>query len=71
MGIGRRHGRYEALLAAPDVEAIDLPSPNSLHAQWAMRAATFEQASLDNTATLHALACSARSAQWVAVAPSA
>lgn len=38
-GIGRHHGSYEALLADPDVDAIYLPLPNSLHAEWAMKAA--------------------------------
>jgi predicted dehydrogenase len=38
-GIERHHGSYEALLADPDVDAIYLPLPNSLHAEWAIRAA--------------------------------
>lgn len=38
-GIPRHHGSYEALLADPDVDAIYLPLPNNLHAQWAIRAA--------------------------------
>jgi predicted dehydrogenase len=38
-GIGRWHGRYEALLADPEVDAIYLPLPNSLHAEWAVKAA--------------------------------
>ena len=38
-GIARHHGSYEALLADADIEAIYLPLPNSLHAEWAIRAA--------------------------------
>jgi predicted dehydrogenase len=37
-GIPRAIGGYEALLADPDVEAIYNPLPNSLHAQWSIRA---------------------------------
>ena len=37
-GIGRHHGSYEALLADPAVDAVYLPLPNSLHAEWAIRA---------------------------------
>ncbi|WP_066270023.1 Gfo/Idh/MocA family protein [Hydrogenophaga palleronii] len=38
-GIDKHHGSYEALLADPDIEAIYLPLPNSLHAEWAIKAA--------------------------------
>jgi predicted dehydrogenase len=38
-GIARHHAGYEALLADPEVDAIYLPLPNSLHARWAIRAA--------------------------------
>ena len=38
-GIARHHGSYEALLADPQIDAIYLPLPNSLHAEWAIKAA--------------------------------
>lgn len=37
-GIPRALGSYEALLADPDIEAIYNPLPNSLHAEWSIRA---------------------------------
>ncbi|HVE47237.1 MAG TPA: Gfo/Idh/MocA family oxidoreductase [Acidimicrobiales bacterium] len=38
-GAGRTYGSYEALLADEEVEAVYLPLPNSLHAEWTVRAA--------------------------------
>ena len=38
-GLPRHHGSYEALLADAEVDAIYLPLPNSLHAEWAVKAA--------------------------------
>ena len=38
-GIARHHGSYEALLADPAIDAIYIPLPNSLHAEWVIKAA--------------------------------
>ena len=38
-GIPRAHGSYEALLADPDVDAVYISVPHSLHAEWTVRAA--------------------------------
>jgi xylose dehydrogenase (NAD/NADP) len=37
-GIARSHGSYEAFLADPDVEAVYISLPNSLHHPWTLRA---------------------------------
>jgi predicted dehydrogenase len=37
-GIPATFDSYEALLASPEVDAVYLPLPNSLHAQWSLRA---------------------------------
>jgi len=38
-GIPRAYSSYEALLSDPDIEAVYLPLPNSLHREWTLRAA--------------------------------
>ena len=38
LGVPRAHGSYEALLADPEVEAVYIALPNSMHAEWSVRA---------------------------------
>ena len=38
LGIERAHGSYEDLLGDPDIEAVYIPLPNQLHAEWSKRA---------------------------------
>lgn len=37
-GIERAHGSYEALLEDPEVDAVYISLPNSMHAEWSIRA---------------------------------
>ncbi len=38
-GIPKVHGSYEALLDDPEIDAVYIPLPNSLHRDWTIRAA--------------------------------
>jgi predicted dehydrogenase len=38
LGVARAHDSYEALLADPNVDAIYIALPNSLHVEWSLRA---------------------------------
>lgn len=38
-GIPTAHGSYEDLLADPNIDAVYVPLPNTLHAEWAVKAA--------------------------------
>ena len=37
-GIERAYGTYDELLADPDVEAVYIPLPNTMHSEWSIRA---------------------------------
>ncbi len=39
LGIARSYGSYDALLGDDDIEAVYIPLPNSMHAEWTLKAA--------------------------------
>ncbi len=69
----RVHGSYAELLAHPDVDAVYVPLPNHLHAEWSKRAADAgkhvlceKPAALDAAETADMIAhCSSRGVVWM------
>ncbi|MDJ0790787.1 MAG: Gfo/Idh/MocA family oxidoreductase [Acidimicrobiia bacterium] len=39
LGVPQAFGGYEEMLASPDIDAVYIPLPNDLHAEWTLRAA--------------------------------
>src|SRR6201996_5707316 len=38
LGVPRVHGSYEALIDDPNIDAVYVPLPNTLHAEWVIKA---------------------------------
>ena len=38
-GVSRAYGNYDALLADPEIDAVYIPTPPSMHAEWTIKAA--------------------------------
>src|SRR5579862_9629019 len=69
LGIPRAYGSYEGLLADPDIDAVYVPLPNHLHAQWATaaEAQTIVDAARDAGVVLMEAFMYRQHPSWVAV----
>ena len=67
-GLARHFASYDALLADRDIDAVYIPLPNSLHAEWSGAA---PEESIDNMLTLDAIHASARGGGAIEIPPQA